>query len=281
MKIVIPSGSGGHSGYGISFWLSYLKCRRRTRLSDKYGGDSSEPATIGTLFHKLLEEYYNGNLENRNVVIEHQDGENPEFTEALRIFQEYRARFPSSCFGRVEGAEMALEVSGQEALDLFGVPRLTARCDLVVYVDELAVRTIKATRNLTLEPGYYIVDAKTKKAKSKDFAIFFNNSLQFYAYQMMWNHLYPDKPIKGMIADIVVRHKKMTDDSFMCHLVGPPTPQQMDVVFSTLSQCYAIRQSQGEDFCNITQCFAFTGGCPHLLTGVCDRISRWQEPEEL
>lgn len=268
--IVIPSaGMSGGSPRGLSYWLSFLGCRRKKNLEEGYYDATKSAANVGTLFHKMLELYYSGELE--NTVLEYQEGaEDPDWQETLRLFKEYRTRFPADEFGNVVGCETPIE---QTYSGLFGVAPVSGRIDMVVDVTEEAIETLKKSRPGMgeLEPGIYLLDTKTKGKKSAHLPMQMESSLQFSAYQMMWNEAHPDTPCKGMIANVVIRHKRLVDSSFMSILVGPPTEVQKEVVRSTLKLCEQIKDQIGEDFCNTTQCFQF-GICPFLQNGMCMRV---------
>jgi len=268
--MVIPSaGMGGGSPHGLSYWLSFLGCRRKKNLEEGFYDPTKSAANVGTLFHKMLELYYSGDL--KNVALEYQEGpEDPDWQETLRLFEEYRSRFPAGEFGKVIGCEYTIEAEKEE---IFGIPKLTGRIDMVVRITEDAIKTLQKSRPGMgeLEPGVYLLDTKTKGKKSAHLPLMMESSLQFTAYQMIWNHLNPTTPCKGMIANVVIRHKRLVDSSFMSILVGPPTDVQKEVVKSTLALCKKIKTEIGEDFVNTTQCFQF-GVCPFLENGMCMRV---------
>jgi hypothetical protein len=95
----------------------------------------------------------------------------------------------------------------------------------------------------------------------------FNNSLQFWAYMLAWNELNPDDPCLGMIANVVVRHKQMTEKSFSQLLCKVPTPDQ-EVVLGTFLNNSAILAKSGMP--NAAVCFD-QGICPHFESGRCGR----------
>ncbi len=76
--------------------------------------------------------------------------------------------------------------------------------------------------------------------------------------------------MKGMIYDVIVRHKVLEDKSFVRFLVPTPTVHDLKVVKQTLSMAYMIKEQMGEDFVNPMECFGY-GPCYHLTSGACDR----------
>lgn len=279
---VIPSKSSGGSPAGLSFWLSFLGCRRRQLLDKDMG--SSFAAGVGTLYHTLKELYYGP--QGDEFVFEYQEGpEDPNWQEALRLFKGFRQRFPNDEFTEVVGVEVDISVGAAgsvlgepmaaseiamaaEARHLYGVPYLTGRIDMVVYVDEDCAAKHRES-GLMLEEGYYLLDTKSKGQLRQDMAFKFQHSFQSVAYQMMWNQLNPDKPVKGMIFDVVIRHKKLEDRSFVRVLVPPPTAADLDTLRHTLNLCHQIRETLGDDFANPTECFGW-GPCRHLTSGACE-----------
>ncbi|MGH7869049.1 MAG: hypothetical protein ACREP9_15780, partial [Candidatus Dormibacteraceae bacterium] len=160
-SIVIPATDSGDSGRGTSYWLSFLGCAQRY-VFDKETGESGEAARVGALFHKLLELYYQGQLE--NVTLEYSQGPlDPDWTEALRLFAFYRTIYPPDEWG-VVACETPLRSTDES---LFGVDEFTGRADMIIDVRPEHVQRVWDTRQLGLEPGLYLVDTKTKKQTSQ------------------------------------------------------------------------------------------------------------------
>lgn len=274
---VIPSNSGGGSSYGLSFYFSFLGCRRQQLLDKEHG--SGDAAGIGTLFHLLKEHYYRGELED-GVVLEYQEGpEDFRWQEALRMFEAYRARYPHDEFTKVVGVEVDLgygsddenSVAAREAcLERYGVPVITGRADMVIYVDEECAAK-HAETGLPLTEGYYILDTKTKKSLRRDMAFKFQHSFQAILYQDLWNLMNPDSPVQGMIFDVAARHVNLKDSSFLRILVPPPVPDDLRMLKNLLARAEECRLQFGPDAVNPLECFRF-GACRHLMSGACQRI---------
>lgn len=281
-KIVIPPATdSGDSGRGASYWLSFLGCPQRY-VFDKATGSASESARVGQLFHKLLELYYQGQLQ--DVVLEYKQGPaDPDWVEAQRLFAAYRMWFPRDEFV-IKGCETPLEAGCEvdhetattaeiekvrACVERYGVPIFTGRADMLVDVTEAQVPVLEASRKLHLEPGPYLLDTKTKKATSQAWPFEYGGSLQFHAYMMMLEEM--GTPVKGCIVNIVVRHKGLTKDkSSFTMLVPPPTDYHRRYVKSTLAKALKMRDTFGADR-NPHECFAYMKVCPHLESGLCDR----------
>lgn len=260
--VVIPSSEPGGSEHGLSTRLSYLGCRRKTLYDQSKG--SSGAAKVGVIFHKMLEIYYSKKM--KDVVFKYQEGvEDPDYAEALRLFNAYRENFPPTELGKVLGCEVLVETDDPTVV---GVAPYTGRIDMVVELDQEACDQLLETRKLSVNPGVYLMDTKTTSRMNKNLPLKYEHSLQVAAYQVLWNHLNPDTPCLGMIMNVVVRNKKPT---FFSTVVGYPPEHQRDVLAATLQECDRIKEQRGEDFVDITECFSF-GTCPHLF--YCSRITK-------
>lgn len=278
LSIVVPSEGGTGSEWGLSYWLSFMRCRRKYLL-DQLHNSAGSAASVGTLYHKLKEHYYNGDLTGE-VALEYQEGpEDEDWQEALRLFGGFASRFSNEEFTEVLGCEIPIEFGSWEdeaekkdCLNLFGVPILTGQIDMAVEIDEAcAARLAEGPAPLLIEPGRYLLDTKSKKVKTKDIAFKTQHSFQAIAYQTIWNIMRPEEPVKGMIFDFAIRHKTLQDYSFMRVLVPPPSKHDLEVLRHLLGMCYDIRQRFGEDFANPMECFGW-GVCFHLTNGTCERI---------
>lgn len=276
--VIIPDWKSDSSPTGLSFYSrAQGGCPYRAVLDKKYKDllhemelESGEATalSIGSAFHKILEHYYKGTLD--SVAF---DSDNPSVAEALRLFGGYRARFPREEFGGVVGAEVEFSLLGDDARNLFGVDAFTGRIDLVVEVTEANIERLESFegRNLSgLRPGLYALDHKTMKQRCEPAK--WHNDFQFHAYPIAWNFLYPNRPILGMIANCVVRHKTLSDNSYFSTMVPLATPTQHAALKAHLSDSEQIYQLRGREFKNRTACFNYNQTCPHFTTGACDRV---------
>lgn len=289
-RILIPKPDAeGGSGKGCSYWTSFLECPRAYQLDRRaersslpvindgpapVGSSGGYPAgydsSVGSLVHKLLEIYYTNSQE--DYVLEFIDGpENPAWEEALKIFSAYRDLYPPTELGEVIAAEQLFRSTNQ---DLFGVPEFTGKLDLIVKIDDEAAEILMDTRPWLgfLDPGIYIVDHKTKKQKKKTLRSEARWSLQFTAYQMLYQERFPDLPLQGLIGNYIFRHKEPTPDrSYKSFWFPPPDKRRQRWAKRILSKCYQMKQQFGEDYANPAWCFIYYG-CDHHKErgGPCD-----------
>jgi len=278
---IFPTGSGGASPSGLSYWNQFQSGCPHQRKLDKEcedalkalqivtEDDEAAAVDIGAAFHKILEHYYGGTFD--TVAF---DSTNPAVGEALRLFAGYRERFPREEFGKVVGCEVDFAFLESDNYSPVGVRPFTGRIDMVVEVgvENLPALNDFSKRNLGLpKGGVYLMDTKTMGARRRNLEIEYQNSLQFHAYQMCWNTLHADTPALGMIVNGVVRHKRLTDSSFFSVFVPPPTPAQQEAVRQHLQLAQRLRDAMGEDYKNRNYCFSWGRVCPHFQTGACDR----------
>lgn len=257
-------GPGG-SGQGWSYWSSFLGCPRRYALDQKSKAatDSKALATIGTYFHWLLEQYYQGVMAVNDEVAYERPADNSAWNEALRMFFAYQQEFPYDEF-EVIGCEVEIEAASE---DIVGIAPFTGRIDMVVRVREDQIDQIYKTRGILLEPGVYLLDTKTtSKQMSYEFE-FWQSSIQLNAYMLVWDALHPNDKVKGTIVNVVQRNKKVI---YRSHLIFPPEKDMKALVFQTLRRCQDLRDFNGE-YTNVSRCYDYFKPCPHLVSGACDR----------
>lgn len=279
---------------GLSYWLSWLLCRRQKVLDSTSGQFGNDDAAIGIFFHKLLEIYYRQEFEKFAITCERP--QDPNWLEALRLFAAYRELFPSNEFTRVVDCEQIVNqgarikdptlATTQEVLaaracrEKFGVPELGAIIDNVVDIQEPELTVLKKSRVFhdAMEPGRYLLDTKTKKQRDTDMELWFLHEIQFKTYMMMAEDEPSIGPVKGLITNVVVRHKDLEDKkSFVSVVVPPPSPEDRRFVKSTLTRCFDLSEyyrARGEtDPPNAALCKMY-GGCKHseVKGGTCTRV---------
>lgn len=278
--------------HGLSSWSSWQKCRRRYDL-DKETGIRGADAEIGTLFHRLLEIYYLGKFD--QYVISYHNDQDPYWLEACRLFTAYRELFPANEFGKVIACERIINFGtynwqdrdkmttediekARECERIFGVPELGGIIDMIVDIDADSLEVLKKSRMFHdgLEPGCYLLDTKTKKQRATDMEIQFFRALQFQLYMMLAETDPTLPPVKGFIANAVIRHKKLEDKkSFVSTIVPPPAEYHRKFVKNNLTRMYRMRQDAiraGDPSpANIEWCESYAG-CPYVNNGMCDRL---------
>lgn len=285
--VVIPEWKSESSPHGNSYWSQFQAgCPHQRVLNKRYADllrdmeldeDEASATAIGSAFHKILEHYYRGTLD--EVAF---DSDNAAVAEALRIFGSYRLRFPVQEFGDVVGTEYSFgfdtPAEGSPApYSPVGVTPFTGRIDMVVNVtNDAHIEWLQSPngRNLPVsKKGIYLLDHKTMGQRRQTIEMEFMNSFQFHAYMMCWDVLYGETQgyCNGMIANCVVRHKTMNERSFFSVFVPPPTPAQQQAVRSHFQMAKSLQETYGDDYKNRSYCFSWGKVCPHFRSGACDR----------
>jgi hypothetical protein len=268
-----------------------MKCHRQYLLDKEDQEASSSAASVGTYFHKIMEYYYQGKLD--GVALDANTAGNYAWQEALRLFAGYRLLFPPDEFTRVVACEHIINagVSEKHTLrsswstelvlrsrlcqDKFGVPELGGIVDMIVDIEEPQLSRLKEARvfSESMEPGRYLLDTKTKKQRNEGMEVRFLRDIQFATYMMLAEDDPTVGPVKGLIASVVIRHKKLEDKkSFFSTVVPPLCETNRDFVKKTLTKCHEMRDYQrskgNESPANSEWCDMYDG-CRHLRT--CDR----------
>lgn len=272
-----PFGRGG-SGRGCSFYTSAALCPRRAQLDAKLEGQVHNAKTarmdIGTIFHDLADLYHSGN---RAELIQYEDAPPEEaMAEAQRLFAWYSANFPMDAWGDVLGTEVQLPVPEEQDKRLyaeqaaaikgyFGV-EFTLRPDLVTRVGPEHAAKIARRTGLDLKLGVYLVDHKTKGRKDPDMHLAFPHSPQFQAYPLAWNLLYPEVQCEGIIANVLITHKKLELGQSNCAVFAPLlSMDRRQALFDWFQNAESLAKT---GFANRAACFV-RGTCPRLLDGSC------------
>ncbi len=274
---VLSSTPSKGSGFGMSYYGT--RCGRKANLNALHGGDESGfDAKVGTLFHKLEEMYYSNLLNSTALPI----SDDPEahktdpVQEALRMFAQYVQIFPKNEFTTLACEYFFPQTEEHEKLitAAVGITPYTGRIDRVVHVSDQQVPGIRERRGVQLAPGWYLMDTKTKKQKSMDIIYDYELSHQFALYQMVWDALFPDQRMKGMLVNQVIRHQDLTKKedglwrSFKTFLVEPPTEHRKEVERAYLKR-KKDKIDRGE--VDLDACLDW-GVCHHYLNGNCNRL---------
>jgi hypothetical protein len=271
MTVLSEVWNSSHSGHGNSWYNE--SCPRRSRLNAQYPEQPDYVFQVGLVFHKLMELWRSGQL--HTVLLPENDDADTDsdgVAEALRLFKAYCSYYGDE-HGRPKdfdcaGAEVALEDT-----EFFGVP-FTMRADAVVAPTALC----HSLRGLEIEAGLYLLDYKTTGAKSADQLIRDTLSTQFKSYIAIWNNQNPDRPVKGMIVDRVIRYKRdmMKPDP----LTGRPKGLEStliaapsDTEIESIRRYYQWKsQYLQQDWCNLEAC-GYPKICRHWTSGACNRVS--------
>lgn len=273
LKLLHTDLQGSGSGTGMSYYNTAMLCPRKANLDKEYNENRhGTSSSVGTIFHKYMEHYHKDGI--KEFAIEEADvALNADLVEANRLFREYTSRHPARYFGRVVGVEKRAPEEGtslgtiqREALQNLFQIEYTMRADLVVEVGTLDVLHLSKIQGLEeIKPGYYLVDHKTTGKTPSNGVLDYMARPQFPAYMMAWNACFPETPVLGMIANVIVRHKKLTEASFLKFLVPFPSEQRQRGVKNYLN--YAAVRAKTDEI-NLGACSTY-GLCYHFTTGAC------------
>jgi len=238
------------------------------KIEEQKHDTSTARMDIGTIFHDLADLYHSGN---RAELIQYDDAPPEEaMAEAQRLFSWYSGNFPVDAWGTVLGTEVQLPRNDDEKAKLsgyFGV-EFTLRPDLVTLVEPEHLAKIERRTGLQLKPGVYIIDHKTKGRKDPDMHLSYPNSPQFQTYPLAWDLLNPETPCEGIIANVLVTHKKLELGQSNCAVFAPKLAEsRRQALFDWLQNADALAKT---GFANRAACF-IRGTCPRLLDGSCDQ----------
>ena len=240
-KLLLPHSTGGSSGKGISYYKMASKCPRKAQLiterkREGIMGNGSRASRIGTYFHGLANLYYSGVLDDSIIEVSDINYEQ-DYLEAQRLWAGYlKARPGEQYFGEVLASEINFD--GDLMEEKFDVP-LSAQMDLVVDMTQEVCDKLEETDNLTLEPGVYIIDHKTKQRKDPNALSSYTRNMQFTGYQLIYQAI-KGEDVKGMLANVIISHKEMRAKdlgprkprSFQLHHIPYPS-EHNEAVFRT------------------------------------------------
>lgn len=272
----------GGSGRGVSYWVIPAMCGRKRRLmSDHPDIDSIGDRTalnLGTYYHFLKEIWLKGEMP-EDVVIDADPVQDLEWGEALRLFNWHRSYFPRNYWGSIVAVELKLPASEEHAKRIaaeFGHEEVTGACDLVVLMSEEDVARIELDREVKLNgPGIYIVDHKTSGTRRSDMDARSNYtaSMQCLTYMYLLNLAF-SQPVRGMIFDVLVKHKQLRryDEpragSSVQTFVAFPREEDGAVVKAALA---LAKHQREENRANPFACYDHGRECVYLSRGLCGR----------
>lgn len=276
---VLPLPRTGSSGTGISYYTQVIRCPRKARLDkeQKEAGVLDErtegAAATGIMVHQMDELYYGGIVNGTPAAIPVGDVNwGDAISEARRVWEAYIKRYPGPDFwGEVIATEQLIPGHfGQDAAvnAVIGASPFTVRIDRVIRVTVESAKRIAATTDLPpITPGVYLFDRKTKGKADGDAALTYFNSIQFAAYMMVYNAVYPNEPCLGMIVDEAITTKEI---KFRHFLVTPPDAGQQQAVQALIANAKVLEET---DACLGVAygCKEYNRVCPHLTSGACRR----------
>lgn len=288
MSIIYPLTSGG-SGRGMSFYLSYMGCPRRTALDLQYPSEQRVAGAtgVGTFFHAFQDIWHNQKVGDPHLSLGDVEFTGLEYddralVEGYRLHSWYRDRFPRDAFGTVMFSERRFPGNDEQAQALVKAvmgnlpigqgsteeePKFTTQFDLTTVASEETVRQW-ADWGWTYEakPGWYLVDWKSAAAARRTMAEEMEMRLQFMAYQMVFEALFPGTQLQGFWAAVLTKTK---DPTFMPVLLQPVTDEQRKVVWYFFESVNAQLTGDRPDEARATECFSWFRACHHLREGRC------------
>ena len=278
---LIQEAPHGGSGKGISFWTKAAANGRQVRLEQEHKAaqanmpivdEAAEPSdklnalVIGVAYH-ALQEHASGDV-SEHVWDARESAFTPEFTEALRLFRAYQARYGSVAarWGftdyRTEVPIPSTPAGSAAALELYG-EEVTGRLDGVGYISvENLPRVMRETGLGLPGPGWYLLDFKTAGRESANDVWTYEQGLQACNYIILWNLENPDKPCHGMLFDQIVRTKVVKFKAFFAPAFAADPARIANLV-------KIGRSNLENDVCNPTGCKSFFSPCYWYKCGKC------------
>ncbi len=260
---------GGGSGFGISHYGN--KCPRAARLNKEFPSPSGFEAKCGTVFHKLMELYYTGELNKMPLPMEDMPNEEDPVQEALRIFAVYRQYFAPSEWDTLH-AEYKLPLDNDPGCagrigGVVGIEPFTARIDLVAKFSAQQAADFSRKNARDVSPGIYIVDHKLRFKRDSHALLKWGLNIQLVAYVMAYEAATGEK-VQGYIINQPIAHKRLQRDSFERFVYPAPDDTARRAIRDYLMWKKDLLES---DVCNLEVCGEFRG-CHHYLTGRCNRV---------
>lgn len=273
----------GGSGRGVSYWSVPAMCGRKRRLMSERPevdtiGDHTALDT-GIYYHALKEFWLKGKVPD-GVAIDADPIQDLEWGEALRLFNWHRENFDRDYWGAIVAVELKMPINEAHAravIDWIGHDESTGACDLVVKMSADDVERIQLDRGIELNgPGIYIVDHKTSSTRKSDADAKANytNSMQCLKYMHMLGLAF-NEPIRGMVFDVLVKHKSLRrvpdgrNGSSVQTFMAIPKPEDSAIVKAAIA--YGMHQRE-HNLANPFACYDHGRECVFLSKGMCGRF---------
>lgn len=220
--------------------------------------DGGPDAAFGTAMHAWLAAYHFGGLE--PALSE----EIPEkgYVSPAELARRYRRRFSPLSLGHAVAVNGKVLVEERLSMvvegDNWKAP-FAGTLDSPVMIDDAAVEVIKRERGITLYPGLYLIDHKTKSRKP-EMAQYLSDP-QFTGYHKLFQAL-TGETLMGTLVNFLIRYKDDKAEGFQTLLVGPPGEDDI-LVWKGMVRDGAARLHQlGRDWKDATKCFDWNRRCP-------------------
>lgn len=273
--------SGG-SGRGVSYWTVPAMCgRKRALMTDNPDVDTIIDHTAlntGIYYHVLKQWFYEGRIP-EGTVLDMDPIQDAEWGEAIRLFNWSASEYPKDYWGQVVAVELKMPINeehAQKCIEWVGHDESTGACDLVVRMSDADVVRINADRNIELPGrGIYIVDHKTSAARKgeADAKAYYTASMQCLKYMHMLGLAF-NEPIRGMVFDVLVKHKTLRrvpdgrNGASVQTFLAEPRTEDARVVKAAID--YGMWQRDANK-ANPFACYDHGRECVFLSRGLCGR----------
>jgi len=196
----------------------------------------------------------------------------------VELANRYAARFPASSLGRLVLAETRLR--GSIVLHGREYP-MAGTLDAVSDIDDDAAYTFAATHNgVALEPGVYLNDFKTSKAKGELTIPRHLNGEQAPFYVELIRQARPDlySRLRGVMFHILYRYIQDRDDNsqFQTINIGLPDEDAMRRVKGLIVDGTARLEQYGVGHMSPGRCYDYNRQCPAFI--ICPRSNFVDSP---
>lgn len=253
---------------GIHYYMDRLGCLKRA-----YGAvgdaDGSEDADFGTAVHAALYAYHTGAAKLPPL-----SDERPERScSEAEVMSRYAARFPKGWLGTV----LSGETRYRSTVAIGGITHpIAGTIDLVTEMDVAAVCAFTRTvgSDITLEPGIWLHDYKTKKNKSALTVPQLMYGEQAPLYERLFKDTHPEmaERVRGTIFHLLYRYigDKPGNEQFLSIAVPSGyAGDGMERVVSIIADAAERVARLGMDHVTPTDCYDWMRVCP--LFDVCER----------
>ncbi|KAK1548626.1 hypothetical protein Q3G72_026182 [Acer saccharum] len=271
---------GTASGRGASYWELPMVCGRKAALTEKHKDryasmDRSGALAVGSFYHFLLQIWQEGKLD-ADLIIDTSEIGDPDWSEAVRLFNFYTGQFRKDSWGEVIGTEVMLPVNDthrQRIEQFFGIEGddcPTGQIDLLVRMNKLDVLRVEMDYDLDLRgPGLYIIDYKTAAARcnAESAKGMYTETVQAMTYPTLWN-IAGGEQVQGMIFDVLVKHRNLGDNSIQAWF-APTCPSHRQIVRAAVR---VARASKIRARANPYACYYKGYECHFLKNAECSRM---------
>lgn len=271
---------GTASGRGPSYWEMPMVCGRKAALTEKHKDryasmDRSGALAVGSFYHFLLQVWQEGKLD-ANLIIDTSEIGDPDWSEAVRLFNFYTGQFHRRYWGHVMGTEIVMPFNDEHRhsiekfFDIDGDDCPTGAIDLLVNMNSNDVERVEEHRGIELRgPGLYIVDYKTAAARCDAQAAkgMYTETVQAMTYPTLWN-IAGGEQVQGMIFDVLVKHRNLGDNSIQTWF-APTCPSHRQIVRAAVR---VARASKIRARANPYACYYKGYECHFLKNAECSRM---------